>query len=53
MRYEGMIIDFQDKEIKLCVTLTDEVKGKLSYFFESRRYEELTRIALYDVANSY
>ena len=40
-----------DKEIKLCVTLTDEVKDKLRYFFEARRYEELTRIALFDVAN--
>ena len=40
-----------EKEIKLCVTLTDEVKDKLRYFFDARRNEELTRMALFDVAN--
>ena len=40
-----------DKEIKLCVTLNDEVKNKLRYFFDSRRYEEFTKSALFEVAN--
>ena len=40
-----------DKEIKLCVTLTDEVKDKLRYFFDASRREELTKSALFDVAN--
>ena len=40
-----------DKDIKLCLTLTEEVKDKLKYFFEARRHEELTKIALFDVAN--
>ena len=40
-----------EKEIKLCVTLTEEVKDKLKYFFEARRYEELTKMALFEVAN--
>lgn len=45
-------IDTQmDKEINLCVTLTDEVKNKLRYFFDARRREELTKSALFDVAN--
>ena len=30
-----------DKNLKLCVTLNDEVKTKLRYFFDARRYEEL------------
>ena len=40
-----------DKDIKLCVALTDEVKNKLRYFFDARRREELTKSALFDVAN--
>ena len=40
-----------DKEIKLCVTLTDEVKSRLKYFFDARRNEELTRMSLFEVAN--
>ena len=40
-----------DKEIKLCVTLPDEVKFRLKFFFEARRNEELTQMALYEVAN--
>ena len=40
-----------DREIKLCVTLTDEVKNRLKYMFEVQRHEELTRMALFDVAN--
>ena len=35
-----------DKEIKLCVTLTDEVKSRLKYYYDTRRQEELTRMAL-------
>lgn len=34
-----------------CVTLPDEIKDKLKYFFEARRHEELTKLALFDVAN--
>ena len=40
-----------DREIKLCVTLTDKVKNRLKYMFEVQRHEELTRMALFDVAN--
>ncbi len=40
-----------DKEKKLCITLPDEIKDKLRYAFEARRYEELTKLALFDVAN--
>lgn len=40
-----------EKEIKLCLTLTDEVKDRLKYFFEARRHEELTKLGLFDVAN--
>lgn len=39
------------KELKLCVTIPEDVKTKLKYFFENRRHEELTRIALYELAN--
>ncbi|MBR2207785.1 MAG: hypothetical protein IJ859_03155 [Synergistaceae bacterium] len=39
-----------DKEIKLCVSLTDEVKTKLEYF-DARRREYFTQSALFDVAN--
>ncbi len=41
----------KDKDIKFCVALTDEVKNKLRYFFDARRREELTKSALFDVAN--
>ena len=41
-----------DNEIKLCVTLTDEVKNKLRYFFDAQQREELTKLALFDVANT-
>ena len=40
-----------NKDIKLCVTLTDEVKTELKHFFDSRRNEELTRSALFEAAN--
>lgn len=40
-----------DKDIKLCVTIPDEVKDKLGCFFDARRREELTKSALFNVAN--
>ena len=40
-----------DREIKLCVTLTDEVKSRLKYYYDVQRHEELTKSALFDVAN--
>ena len=40
-----------DKDIKPCVTLTDEVKNKMRYFFDAQRREEFTKSALFEVAN--
>lgn len=40
-----------DKDLKLCVTIPDEVRTRLSCFFDARRHEELTRMALFEVAN--
>ena len=40
-----------NKEIKLCVTIPDDVKMRLKCFFDARRHEELTRMALLEVAN--
>ena len=42
-----------DKEIRLCVTMPDEVKSRLKYFFDARRNEELTRMSLLEVANMF
>ena len=40
-----------NKNIKLCVTLSDEIITNLEYFFDARRNEYFTRSALFDVAN--
>ena len=40
-------------EIRLCLTLTEEIENRLKSIFESQRNEELTRIVLFDVADCY